>query len=70
VPCGVLGDVDSPDRPNGAAECSHGWSDAAFGVAQPVGVFIFQYIRPDGAAESRRRRDEREKGPVGSWPFF
>ena len=36
--------------PNGAAECSHGWSDAAFGVAQPVETFVSKYIRPEGAA--------------------
>jgi hypothetical protein len=37
--------------PNGAAECSHGWSDAAFGVAQPVERSCFNILRPDGAAE-------------------
>jgi hypothetical protein len=41
--------------PNGAAECSHGWSDAAFGVAQPVETFVSKYIRPEGAAESSGR---------------
>jgi len=39
--------------PTGAADCSRGWSDAAFGVAQPVGAFAFQHVRPGGAAECR-----------------
>jgi hypothetical protein len=37
--------------PNGAVECSHGWSDAVCGVAQPVERSCFNIIRPEGAAE-------------------
>jgi len=44
-----------PFGPNGATECSHGWSDAVFGVAQPVERSCFNIIRPDGAAELPER---------------
>jgi hypothetical protein len=38
--------------PSGAAGCSHGWSDAALSVAQPVDEFVsFLSFRPEGAEE-------------------
>jgi len=50
--CAIRGQVRAQrTRPAGAADCSHGWSDAAFGVAQPVGAFVLQYVRPNGAEE-------------------
>jgi hypothetical protein len=35
-------------RPQGAVDCSHGWSTGrcTAGGAQPVGAFVFQHIRP------------------------
>ena len=39
--------------PNGAADCSHGWSTGRYaaGGAEPVGAFVFQHIRPERAEE-------------------
>ena len=35
--------VRETDRPNGAADCNHGWSTGRLvaGGAQPVGAFVF-----------------------------
>ena len=88
---GGLGTGNCRSSPQGAAGCSHpgtagvpwpdgGCSDAAFGVAQPVGTFVFQQIRPDGAEESpgtgvlssaQKSPSPRrgEKGKKGPGPF-
>ena len=52
-------------RPNGAMDCSRGWSDAAFGVAQPVGAFVFDTSAPAGRRKRRARASFRqpEKSP-------
>jgi len=68
----TCGRGQSAFRPNGAEECSHGWSDAAFGVAEPVGAFVFQHVRPDGAADCSRGWSDAAFGvaePVGAFVF-
>lgn len=39
--------------PEGAMGWSHGWSDAARRVAQPVGSLTYSWAAPAGAAEFR-----------------
>ncbi len=46
-------------RSEGAAECRHGWSDAALGVAQPVERGCMARPAPAGAEESRGAGDVR-----------
>lgn len=50
-----------PPRPSGATGCSHGWSDAALSVAEPVEPDArvqssSSFSRPGGAEESSLRR--------------
>ena len=41
-------------RPNGAAECGHGWSTGRYAPdgAEPVETFVFHPTRPEGAEEA------------------
>lgn len=45
--------LSNANRPNGAAEWSHGWSDAAMCVAKPVGMGFPFLNCPDGGVEAR-----------------
>ena len=47
------------ERPNGAWGCSHGWSEAALGLAEPVEVSLFF----DPAPAGQRSRALKRKGP-------
>jgi hypothetical protein len=54
-------------RPNGAADCSHGWSTGRHmaGGAQPVEAFVFQHIRPfRGGGMCRTRGDVAHLSPL------
>ncbi len=42
-------------RPNGAAGWSHGWSDAALSVAEPVEDVTETLAAPAGAEEALKR---------------
>jgi len=78
VPCGHEADCQAPSGrgpvaafgPEGAGDCSHGWSDAVVGIAEPVGNGSrYPPLRPGGATEvhqpataSRRVRAPHARG--------
>ncbi|MEX0775483.1 MAG: PfkB family carbohydrate kinase [Phycisphaeraceae bacterium] len=50
--CMGLERADGHADPGGVKECSHGWSDAAWGVAEPVERSAVIHSAPAGAAET------------------
>lgn len=58
------------NRPNGAAECSHGWSDAALCVTQPVDArFLFLSSAPKGQRKCGRRDELRRTTRMRTIPL-